>query len=114
MSLCSALLNRCLPGGCCRVWSGVSQQLVHIRSAHVAESVTRSDEGQVREAVGHLDFSRAKIGSFFQERPVLKNPFQEDALLLGYLRRHLPEEVRRETSDVSKICIENVEFVNGS
>uniref|UniRef100_A0A3Q3DIB6 Acyl-CoA dehydrogenase family member 11-like n=1 Tax=Hippocampus comes TaxID=109280 RepID=A0A3Q3DIB6_HIPCM len=39
-----------------------------------------------------LPFSAAKLGSFFQGRPVLKNPFQEDALLRGYLRRHLPHE----------------------
>uniref|UniRef100_A0A087YCN5 Acyl-CoA dehydrogenase family, member 11 n=1 Tax=Poecilia formosa TaxID=48698 RepID=A0A087YCN5_POEFO len=37
-------------------------------------------------------FSRARVGSFFQEQPVLKNPFLEDALLRGYLKRHLPEE----------------------
>ncbi|XP_053726571.1 acyl-CoA dehydrogenase family member 11-like [Synchiropus splendidus] len=35
---------------------------------------------------------QAKIGAFFQDRPVLKNPFLEDSLLRGYLRRHLPEE----------------------
>lgn len=37
-------------------------------------------------------FSRAGIGAFFQDKPVLKNPFLEDALLRGYLRRHLPHE----------------------
>uniref|UniRef100_A0A672IJF3 Acyl-CoA dehydrogenase family member 11-like n=1 Tax=Salarias fasciatus TaxID=181472 RepID=A0A672IJF3_SALFA len=39
-----------------------------------------------------LPFTRARIGSFFQERPELKNPFLEDALLRGYLRRHLPHQ----------------------
>uniref|UniRef100_A0A4W5M2C3 Uncharacterized protein n=1 Tax=Hucho hucho TaxID=62062 RepID=A0A4W5M2C3_9TELE len=34
----------------------------------------------------------AWIGGFFQERPVLKNPFLEAALLQGYPRRHLPIE----------------------
>lgn len=77
------------------MWCGVPRPLVHIRLAHVAESGTRSDEEQVWEAAGYLPFSGAKIGAFFQERPVLKNPFLEDALLRGYLRRHLPQEVRR-------------------
>uniref|UniRef100_A0AAQ5Y5M9 Acyl-CoA dehydrogenase AidB n=1 Tax=Amphiprion ocellaris TaxID=80972 RepID=A0AAQ5Y5M9_AMPOC len=44
-------------------------------------------------AAGHPLFTRARIGSFFQEKAVLKNPFLEDALLQGYLRRHLPQEV---------------------
>ncbi|XP_060894061.1 acyl-CoA dehydrogenase family member 11-like [Labrus mixtus] len=93
MSVCSALLNRHLVGGCCRAWWGVPRPLVHIRSASVAEPGTqRSDEDSLWEAGGYLPFSGAKIGSFFQEQPVLKNPFLEDALLRGYLRRHLPEE----------------------
>lgn len=97
MSVCSALLNRRVAGGCCRVWCGVPRPLVHIRSASVAEPGTRgSDEEPLWEAAGYLPFSGAKIGSFFQERPVLKNPFLEDALLRGYLRRHLSQEVRRE------------------
>ncbi|XP_029294688.1 acyl-CoA dehydrogenase family member 11 [Cottoperca gobio] len=93
MSVCSALLTRRVAGGGCRGWCGVAPQLVPIRSASVAEPGTRrSDEEQLWEATGNLPFSRAKTGSFFQERPVLKNPFLEDALLRGYLRRHLPQE----------------------
>ncbi|XP_054466929.1 acyl-CoA dehydrogenase family member 11-like isoform X2 [Anoplopoma fimbria] len=93
MSLGSALLIRHVAGGCCRVWCGVPPPLVHIRLASAAEPGTRTtNEEQLWEAAGHLPFSGAKIGSFFQERPVLKNPFLEDALLRGYLRRHLPEE----------------------
>ncbi|XP_045891506.1 acyl-CoA dehydrogenase family member 11-like isoform X2 [Micropterus dolomieu] len=93
MSVCSALLNCRIAGGCCRVWRGVPRPRIHIRSASVAESGTRrSDEEQLWEAEGNLPFSRAKIGPFFQERPLLKNPFLEDALLRGYLRRHLPQE----------------------
>uniref|UniRef100_A0A3Q3FDQ9 Acyl-CoA dehydrogenase family member 11-like n=1 Tax=Labrus bergylta TaxID=56723 RepID=A0A3Q3FDQ9_9LABR len=89
----ASLLNRHLVGGCCRAWWGVPRPLVHIRSASVAEPGTqRSDEESLWEAGGYLPFSGAKIGSFFQEQPVLKNPFLEDALLRGYLRRHLPEE----------------------
>ncbi|KAJ8285601.1 hypothetical protein GJAV_G00028720 [Gymnothorax javanicus] len=38
-------------------------------------------------------FSRSSIGSFFQERPVLRNPFLEDALLQRYLTRNLPPEI---------------------
>ncbi|XP_008280252.1 uncharacterized protein LOC103357459 [Stegastes partitus] len=94
MSACSALLNRRVAGGCRRIWSGVPGPLVHIRSASAAEpGARRSDEDQLWEAAGHPPFTRARIGSFFQEKAVLKNPFLEDALLRGYLRRHLPQEV---------------------
>lgn len=95
MSACSALLNSRVAGGCCRLWRGVPRPVVHFRSASVAErGAGRSDE-ELWEAASYLPFSGARIGSFFQERPVLKNPFLEDALLRGYLRRHLPQEVRR-------------------
>lgn len=94
MSVVSALLNRRVARGCGRLWSGVPRPLTHIRSASVAEPGTRrSDEEQLWEAAGHPLFTRARIGSFFQEKAVLKNPFLEDALLRGYLRRHLPQEV---------------------
>ncbi|XP_074526442.1 acyl-CoA dehydrogenase family member 11 [Halichoeres trimaculatus] len=93
MTACSALLNRHLAGSCCKAWCSVPQPLIHIRSVSVAEPGTRrSDEEPLWETGGSLPFSGAKIGSFFQDRPVLKNPFLEDALLRGYLRRHLPEE----------------------
>ena len=52
------------------------------------------------EAEGHPVFSRAGIGAFFQDRPVLKNPFLEDALLKSYLRRHVPHQVSRPTRTV--------------
>lgn len=95
----AALLSRRVAGGCRRVWCGIPRPLVHIRSASVAEPGTgRSDEDQLWEAASYLPFSRARIGSFFQERPVLRNPFLEDALLRGYLSRHLPQEVRKEHS----------------
>lgn len=96
MLVCSALLKRHVAEGCHRSWCGVPQLLIHSRSASVAEPGTRrSDEEQLWEAAGILPFTRARIGSFFQERPVLKNPFLEDSLLRGYLRRHLPQEVNR-------------------
>ncbi|KAK5871411.1 hypothetical protein PBY51_004295 [Eleginops maclovinus] len=93
MSVCSALLTRRVAGGGCRSLCAVSPSLIHIRSATLAEPGTRrSNEEQLWEATEKLPFSGAKLGSFFQERPVLKNPFLEDALLRGYLRRHLPQE----------------------
>lgn len=94
MPLCTALLTR-LSGGCSRAWRGVPRPLVCIRSAHVPEPGSRADEERDWEAEGQLSFSGARIGAFFQDRPALKNPFQEDALLRGYLSRHLPEQVRR-------------------
>ena len=38
-------------------------------------------------------FQRAKRGPFFQEPPVLYNPFVEDSALRSFLKRTLPEEV---------------------
>ncbi|XP_078467763.1 acyl-CoA dehydrogenase family member 11-like isoform X1 [Lampetra fluviatilis] len=38
-------------------------------------------------------FSRAAIGTFFQERPQLHNPYRDDALLRAYLKRNLPPSV---------------------
>ncbi|CAJ1068833.1 acyl-CoA dehydrogenase family member 11-like [Xyrichtys novacula] len=93
MSAYSALRNHHLAGSCCRALCGAPRPLIHIRSASVAEHGTRrSDEEPLWEAGGFPLFSGSKIGSFFQEKPVLKNPFLEDALLRAYLRRHLPEE----------------------
>ncbi|XP_020776606.1 acyl-CoA dehydrogenase family member 11-like isoform X1 [Boleophthalmus pectinirostris] len=66
------------------------------RSGSVAQTFTKP----VNEAaVDSLSFSKAKIGCFFQERPVLKNPFLEDALLKGYLKRYIPHE-----AVVSDLC----------
>ncbi|KAM9393025.1 acyl-CoA dehydrogenase family member 11 isoform 2-T2 [Pholidichthys leucotaenia] len=95
MTTLSALLSSRQASGCCsRLWRARHPpSLVHSRSASVAEPSTRKgDEEQLWEAAGNLPFSRAKTGAFFQERAILKNPFQEDALLRSYLRRHLPEE----------------------
>lgn len=95
-------LTRPLSGGCSGAWRGVPRPLVCIRSAHVPELGLRADEERVREAEGQLSFSGARIGAFFQDRPALKNPFQEDALLRGYLSRHLPEQVRKENQMLAK------------
>ncbi|CAG5136104.1 unnamed protein product [Candidula unifasciata] len=37
-------------------------------------------------------FAHARLGSFFQARPVLHNQYLQDSLLVSYLRRHLPKE----------------------
>lgn len=98
MSVSSALLSRRLAGGSCRLWCVIPspRPLIHVRSASVAEpGRRRSNEEQLWEAAGYLPFTRARIGPFFQENPVLKNPFVEDALLRGYLKRHIPQEVSR-------------------
>ncbi|MGH0140548.1 UNVERIFIED_CONTAM: hypothetical protein FKN15_030756 [Acipenser sinensis] len=48
-------------------------------------------------------FSRSLIGNFFQDQPLLGNQLLEDALLQGYLRRHLPPEVLGEVcSDLER------------
>lgn len=86
-------MSHCIAGGRSKLLRSVSMPLIHIRSATVAEQGTGlRDEDQLWEAAAPLPFSRARIGPFFQDRPVLKNPFLEDALLRGYLRRHLPQE----------------------
>ena len=38
-------------------------------------------------------FQRAKRGTFYQEPPVLYNPFVEDTVLRTFLKRTLPEKV---------------------
>ncbi|KAK7934076.1 hypothetical protein WMY93_004972 [Mugilogobius chulae] len=65
------------------------QSLSHAGSDTAAQTITKQERAT---ALDSLPFSKAKIGCFFQERPVLKNPFLEDALLTGYLRRHIPHE----------------------
>ncbi|XP_012718892.2 acyl-CoA dehydrogenase family member 11 [Fundulus heteroclitus] len=98
MAASSAILSGRVAGRSgSRLWHGGARPLVHIRSASAAERGARkSDEDHLWEAAsgaeGYLPFSRARVGSFFQDQPVLKNPFLEDALLRGYLKRHLPQE----------------------
>nr|XP_057926474.1 acyl-CoA dehydrogenase family member 11-like [Doryrhamphus excisus] len=86
----------CLSGGC-RSWRllcSVTWHPLHIRSvSNSAEVGTKpSEEEHLWETTGSLPFFAARLGPFFQDRPVLKNPFLEDALLQGYLRRHLPQD----------------------
>ncbi|XP_072289323.1 acyl-CoA dehydrogenase family member 11-like [Eucyclogobius newberryi] len=68
---------------------GPLQSLKHASSISAAQTCTKLEKKSV---VDSLPFSKAKIGCFFQERPVLKNPFLEDALLTGYLKRFIPHE----------------------
>lgn len=91
MLSCTALNIHVMAGlSSFRVLSSSRQSLIHIRSTSVAKSFTRSDREPLTG--DSLPFSKAKIGGFFQEKPVLKNPFLEDALLRGYLRRHLSQK----------------------
>lgn len=110
MPVCTALLNCPLAGSCSRAWRAVSRPLVCVRSAHVAATGSTADEERVWEAAAQVPFSGARIGSFFQDRPVLKNPFLEDALLRGYLSRHLPERVRK-NKNASKYFANVFDFV---
>ncbi|XP_030635679.1 acyl-CoA dehydrogenase family member 11 [Chanos chanos] len=68
--------------------------------AHSSSSVRLEREGSdVESDEFHQppQFSHSAIGAFFQERPILKNPFTQDSLLKAYLRRHLPlQEVQSE------------------
>ncbi|XP_031419468.1 acyl-CoA dehydrogenase family member 11-like [Clupea harengus] len=70
-----------------RVWFPLSRSLSC--SSRVQQSWTDSREQPVESPEGPV-FSRSSIGTFFQDKPLLKNPFLEDALLRNYLRRHLP------------------------
>lgn len=38
-------------------------------------------------------YKHARIGTFFQEKPVLQNPYLSDTLLQSFLRRHVPSQV---------------------
>jgi len=42
---------------------------------------------------GTIPFARAKIGNFFQARPLLGNQYLEDKTLESYLKRHIPSSV---------------------
>ncbi|XP_077601033.1 acyl-CoA dehydrogenase family member 11-like [Stigmatopora nigra] len=87
--------KRCLFTGCSgwKVLSSVTSTPSTIRYTSSLKAGSRpSQEEQLCETAATLPFSAARLGSFFQDRPVLKNPFLADALLRGYLRRHLPQE----------------------
>ncbi|XP_017541988.2 acyl-CoA dehydrogenase family member 11-like isoform X2 [Pygocentrus nattereri] len=64
-------------------------QLARSSSYKASISRTKPEDHTLTETQAVPLFSRAAIGSFFQEQPVLRNPFTQDALLRAYLRRHL-------------------------
>ncbi|XP_062866719.1 acyl-CoA dehydrogenase family member 11-like [Trichomycterus rosablanca] len=103
-----------------------NRSLLHMLSRQVRYSSSSAPIGQFRPqaeqddpAQPQLAFARAAIGSFFQERPLLQNPFTQDALLRGYLRRHLPlqevhsdlcefgERIVGEIDDLGRQCEQN-------
>ena len=45
-----------------------------------------------------IPFSTAKIGTFFQPKPVLHNQYREDVTLQSYLKRHLPADAFNDIS----------------
>ncbi|XP_058626439.1 acyl-CoA dehydrogenase family member 11-like isoform X2 [Onychostoma macrolepis] len=72
--------------GNCLALRMLSRSVSH--SSVSVESVSELDSHTHTPAL----FSRSAIGTFFQERPLLTNPFTQDALLRAYLQRHLPEQ----------------------
>uniref|UniRef100_A0A8C1UZ32 Uncharacterized protein n=1 Tax=Cyprinus carpio TaxID=7962 RepID=A0A8C1UZ32_CYPCA len=60
--------------------------------SHSSVSVREPDSHTHSHTHTPVPFSRSAIGTFFQERPLLTNPFTQDALLRAYLQRHLPEQ----------------------
>ncbi|KAG9354429.1 hypothetical protein JZ751_001138 [Albula glossodonta] len=74
----------------------------NIRALHVLNRLLSSSgtgHGQTKahiEPRGALEqpvFSSSSIGTFYQDRPLLKNAFFEDPLLQKYLSRNLPSQV---------------------
>ncbi|XP_029103060.1 acyl-CoA dehydrogenase family member 11 [Scleropages formosus] len=67
----------------------------HSGGAHERPRSREEEKAAAEEELAERPlFSRSAVGTFFQERPVLKNPFLEDALLHKYLRRTVPAQVR--------------------
>lgn len=71
---------------CCRS----NHKALRMLSRGVAYSSVSLDELNEPNDHSHALFSRSVIGNFFQEQPLLTNPFTQDALLRAYLQRHLP------------------------
>ncbi|KAM9330799.1 acyl-CoA dehydrogenase family member 11-like [Gastrophryne carolinensis] len=76
------------------------QSAIYISHKSAASPAINHDDSKPHPVLEELQtqFSRSRIGSFFQEQPRLGNPFLEDALLQSYLRRHLPPLVLKESS----------------
>ena len=73
------------------------QKVRYQTTAITSQMENRDNMGTIIEGFESADvipFARAKIGTFFQEVPVLGNPFKEDVHLQSYLRRVIPQNVR--------------------
>ncbi|XDV17151.1 hypothetical protein PO909_016550 [Leuciscus waleckii] len=71
---------------CCRG----NRVALHMLSRSVSHSSVSVETLSELDSHTHTPFSRSAIGTFFQQRPLLTNPFTQDALLRAYLQRHLP------------------------
>ncbi|XP_077094063.1 acyl-CoA dehydrogenase family member 11 isoform X2 [Siphateles boraxobius] len=72
---------------CCRG----NRVALHMLSRSLSHSSVSVETLSELDSHTHTPFSRSAIGTFFQERPLLTNPFTQDALLRAYLQRHLAE-----------------------
>ena len=69
------------------------------KSTSASESLQREFELHNRDVPDSFKgtaFAASKRGSFFQEAPRLRNQFTGDFFLQSYLKRILPQEVRRD------------------
>ncbi|XP_057187433.1 acyl-CoA dehydrogenase family member 11-like [Triplophysa rosa] len=71
---------------CCRG----NRRALHMLSRSLGYSSGSLSELNEPNGHSHALVSRSVIGAFFQEPPLLTNPFTQDALLRAYLQRHLP------------------------
>ncbi|XP_051993148.1 acyl-CoA dehydrogenase family member 11-like isoform X1 [Xyrauchen texanus] len=82
---------------CCRGNRWALHMLSRSVSHSSVSSKTVSELEEHTHSLSHTLFSRSAIGPFFQEKPLLTNPFTQDSLLRAYLKRHLPvQEVERD------------------
>lgn len=70
-----------------------------VSSSASSQGKTGSPGTERGEKMAPDTFQGAKRGSFFQPMPQLYNTFVEDPFLRHYLKRVMPQEVRREAGD---------------
>ncbi|BFZ04647.1 hypothetical protein BsWGS_07686 [Bradybaena similaris] len=79
-----------------RTWHHISS--CEMSSSRQNQAVATQDPANnvkpLVDALGQMavPFAHAKLGSFFQARPVLHNQYLQDSLLVSYLRRHVSTE----------------------
>ncbi|TTE81787.1 Transmembrane channel-like protein 7 [Bagarius yarrelli] len=79
-------------------------------SVEQIRSQSKTDHHTHQDTHTHVPFSRSALGTFFQEPPLLKNPFTHDALLKGYLRRHLLlQEVQKDLSEFGERVVYEID-----